>query len=87
LGKRKAQALTIRDSGLDQPIPSYGETCAKKAQAPLDGIIARSLFEGPVRVAIEQMKMYVCINMMRCKGRKKIPNRQAIRNLFWNIRL
>ena len=52
---KKAQALTIRHTGLDQPSSHYGKP-ALITQASCDLNIARSLFEGPVRAAIEQSK-------------------------------
>ncbi len=63
MGIRKAQAFTIRHTGLDQPTSTMGSLRLGASLIVL--VIARSLFEGPVRVAIEQIKMYVCI---RCTG-------------------
>ncbi len=68
MGIRKAQAFTIRYSGLDQPISPMGSL--RLCTSLVGDIIARSHFEGPVRVAIEQIKMYVLIKA-RDKGMKK----------------
>ena len=38
-----------------------------------------------IRVAIEQIKMYVCITMHACKFKTKKTNRQAIRSFFYLI--
>ena len=55
---RKAQAFTIRHSGLGLPQYTYGKPTLL-AQASWYIVIARSLSEVLIRVAIEQIKMYV----------------------------
>lgn len=86
MGIRKAQAFTIRVSGLELTYIILWGSLRLCASLSLDDIIARSLSEVPIRDAIEQIKMYVHKNA-RSKGRQKNPNRQAIRKKKLGIRI
>ena len=78
MGIRKAQVFTIRSSGLGQPSISYGKPALSASSLLID--YCSFTFEGLIRAAIEQIKMYVHRNAWG-KVKQKSPNRQAIRRL------
>ena len=88
--EQQAQAFTIRQSGLELTSTTYGKPALRrephsgshrKPPIPLSYICSFCFSEVPIRLAIEQIKMYECI---RCTGQNYEISRKPPKK-FWTF--